>query len=818
MNARVKRPFFFLAALLAAAPAGFAGAVENGAAPATVRLENEYWRVEIEPGQGARASAMHSLAHGRDFVVRWQPVTRGHLEGTTEGGAFFGAMSGSYRSRQSVDPWRVASRSAREAVFEYDNVYPLLDGLREERTVRLEGADLVCSTRVVNGAGDRRIIYYRARDMIGTGLNRGLDSVYVVPWTAGGPHAWALGPGEGMHRPFISPAGRWFALADLPGDAGLAVRVAGTDAASFYFWASRSDPLHKTAEIFFPRRELAPGESWSFELRYTAFAPSAPADTLDTGLATLLDAGNISALLARDRDTVFRAGLPYASTMELPAAGARASLVPAHLLDPVLRGGPAGEPGRTLRRVHLSGTPGEAVPLVFGVHARERIEGGRVAFDDLSGARRRRLPAAAIESRYVSATGGLLVKSWSLARDIPFESIFTANNDVVDAARLTPFTLEPGGIAWLYNLLRIPADAAPGDYRGRVRVFLDGTVEEVAVHLAVRPFRLHRPPDKTYGTFFRYYLRDAAGGGAPERFMPAALSREAWLEALRGVADAGYRGLVLYPSDRDDLLWIMERCRELGMDGTFLLLYPQRLRDGDIADLEEHHLRILGWLVDEPAWYHQLETVLDRYRRSLGPGRPAPAFTPNVPLGLLLSDHLPEAVPIIALSGNFAYGLEATRRYRAEGRPVFWYRTGQAEPSVEQRLIRGVYLWKEPVNGVFDWGDDTTPYRGARAHHLAGFAGTEVLPRLGRENIRQALIDLAYLHTLEALAAGSRDRALGREAEGLLDRVRELFTDDWYLSAGPLENPQFLDELRQQVADMAEKLVRAGRAGNFSGR
>lgn len=772
---------------------------------AAMTMENEYWRLRVEPEYGARASALHSLAHDRDFNLLWRPVTEGRDEGSVTGGAFAGRMSGSYLSAQPQEAYEVVSAAKTEAVFRYENKHLLLEGLHEEKTIRLEGPTALCRLEVTNRGREERIIYYRIQDWLGTGTSHGPESVYIVPWTDGPPYAFSPEPGEIMHRPFISPAGRWFALADLNGDAGLKVSVAGTEAAAFFFWGSADDPRSRTAEIFFPRVVLAPGETWSAEVRYTLFKPSAPGDTIAGEPSRRLTAGEIRAALEGRRQVGIRSGLPYGSAMGLPAEGEKLQVAPVHLIDDALEGAPFPEKARTLRSVRLHGTPGEAVPLVLGLRARADISGGRVVFSDFAG-RRRRVPAAAVDSGYVAVGSGLLVKDWELARDIPMEVIGAINNEVSDARALTPFSLEAGAAAYVYSLVRIPERTAPGEYRGRVTFETGAGAQAVDVNLAVRPFRLLPAKHKTYGTFFRYFIRSGADSDSAG---PHALSREEYLQALRSVAETGYNGLVIYVADREDLLWALEKCRELGMTGGFVLTRGHHhLTAEDVGGLKERQ-NIMGWGIDEPIRYHQIPVGVNRYRNFMRAGLFTPAFTPNVPVGLIMADHLPEIVPIIAMSGNLAYGMEATRRYRDEGRQVYWYRTGQARATIEQRLFRGVYLWKEPVDGILDWGDDSIhPPLGV--HQTAGFAGTKVLPRLGRENIRQALIDLDYLHTLETLAAACPDPALKSRAEGMLGWIRGYFGDDWYLAMEPIQNPQFLDDLRGHVAEMAEALVRAG--------
>jgi hypothetical protein len=769
-------------------------------------MKNDYWQIKIEPRWGARASSLYSVKHGYDFVSMWEPVKEGRDAGTVSGGALTGMMSGSYKSSQPQEQYTVVRSSPAEASFTYDNRYMFLDGLREEKKISIEGPALIYSVKVTNTGSEDRVIYYRVQDWLGTGLNRGIDSVFVVPWTEGEPFAFYHLGGTGyFHRPFIKPSGRWFALADITGDKGLVVTVEKTDVAAIFFWGSGSDPLSRTAEIFFPRKKLSPGGSWEMELRYTLFSPSNP-ETLDSSFAHLLAAGNINRYLARSMEMGIRTGLPYDSVMEMPYRKGKVVVFPVHLADGALEGRTTPEYGRTLKSVHLYGTPGEVVPLVIGIRATEDISTGNVSCGNLDGRLRSQIPASSIESRYVAGKSLLLVKDWGLSQNVPFDEILAINNDIKDAERMTPFSIKTGEVAYIYNAVRIPVDAASGDYRGKYTVSIDGRIVEIDVNLTVRPFSLLQAKHKTYGTFFRYFIRSQDTD--KESAGKYAIGREEYLKALKCIADVGYNGLIVYVSKREDLLWVMERCRELGMLGGFVLVRSGNLTAEDITGLKKKH-NIMGWGIDEPVRYSQIPVGVKRYKSFIAKGLLTPSFTPNVPVGLLMADNLEKIVPIIAMSGNLAYGIDATRRYKNEGRQVYWYRTGQAAATVEQRVFRGIYLWKEPVDGILDWGDDSVAPTFTN-HQMAGFAGTDVLPRLGRENIRQALIDLNYLHTLETLTSRCKDAALKEEAEGLMNWIRDYFGDDWYLALEPIKNPQYIDDIRQDVADMIEKLVKAG--------
>ena len=777
-----------------------AGLQAAPAAAEPVVLANEHWRIAVEPRWGGRISSLRDRKTGYEFVSCWKaadPAPKAKTTNVVEmvGGAFRTMMSGSYRSVQPQEPYAVVGRTDRDLRMVYTNAHPLLNGLREERRIALDGNAVILAVRVTNDSAEKRHFYYRLQDYLGAGPARSVENVLAAPWREGSLHAQVLA-GQSVYQPFLNPAENWFVLADLVGDKALLATVSRAGVAGFFFWCSADDPSSRAAEVFFQHAQLDPGRSWEMELRYTRFAPSAPA-LPDAALAGRVSAASINRALQQSSERVIAAGLPYDAELALPVGGEPARLAPVHLIDPALERGRVPDYGKTLQRVHLRGTPGEAVPLIFGVTTERPLRGAKVTF-------RADLPGLKVESRYLADDTLLLVRSWELARNIPRETICTINNDVREAPELTPFSLDSGETAVLYNLFRIPADAPAGVHAGTCTVETDVGVQLVFdIQLTVRPFALTRARHKTYSGFFRYFIKSGAGGDSGAE---TAVTREQYLAALKTAADTGYNGLVIYVSARDDLVWVLEQCRALGMTGAYVLCRSGNLTREDIAELKQTY-NILGWGVDEPTRYSQIPSLLRKYKAITARGL-TPVFTPNVPLGLLAADALEGIVPVIAMSGNMAYGLAATRRYKDQGRQVFWYRTGQAAASVEQRVFRGIYLWKEPVDGMLDWGEDSVA-RGLSNQPLCGFAGAEVIPRLGRENIRQALIDLDYLHTLDLHIARCADPVLKARAERLTTWIKTTFEDDWYWAIAPIRNPQYLDDIRQEVGDMIEALVAA---------
>ena len=55
------------------------------------------------------------------------------------------------------------------------------------------------------------------------------------------------------------------------------------------------------------------------------------------------------------------------------------------------------------------------------------------------------------------------------------------------------------------------------------------------------------------------------------------------------------------------------------------------------------------------------------------------------------------------------------------------------------------------------------------------------------------------------------DPVLKARAERLTTWIKTTFEDDWYWAIAPIRNPQYLDDIRQEVGDMIEALVAAAK-------
>ena len=163
-----------------------------------------------------------------------------------------------------------------------------------------------------------------------------------------------------------------------------------------------------------------------------------------------------------------------------------------------------------------------------------------------------------------------------------------------------------------------------------------------------------------------------------------------------------------------------------------------------------------------------------------------------------MAEETPQTVPNFAHMGTSAYLVDLTRQYKSRGREAYWYGMPFGEPAAHKRLLHGICLWKEPVDGILDWGEDSM--RGLPGDSMTGFAGTTMIPTLTRENIRQAYHDLYYLHTLEqAVAAAGKEDPRTQHARDFLDGIRKQF-HYVYSAEGDRFTQGYMDMIRQEVA------------------
>lgn len=746
-----------------------------------LRLSNEFWDIAAEPGSGGRASGIVYKPRNKELVNFWKEVqARGGSRRL--GGAWGGHMSGSYNDEQGAEPYQVNNAGARLLESSWLNRYPDFDGLREDRTVVLDNRRIIMKINITNQSASPRTFMYRLQDFIGVG-GSGLNQFGVVPGAT--PGQFRLNAPEQRERVFLKPAAGGLALCDYEDDFGLLIACRGK-INGLYTWCAREGDS-ATIEFFMEQTILQPGESWSAEFTYQAFAPSAP-DDLPEAWRPLVKPGHVYAAASR---TLSSAGpLPYRAVCVPEVRPDRLRIFPVAASDNAAGKDFPASGGMSLQSMKLFGTPGERVDFVLALKA--GTGGVRSPWelkDFTSNGVEWRL-------RYLTEDGYYLVHDRKLTRKNQELAVF--GNSLEDADSWSNLELEPHETAWVKLSCRIPADAAPGLYESEIRV----AGKTVKLELRIFPFRLNRENAKTFGSFFRVFTV----AEKPQWNM----SREEFQDALR-FADANWNnGIFIYVRTKDDLLWSIGQLRLLGWRNAVICPISRLLPSREIDALEKQYgYRIMTWGVDEPSTYRALGIAADRLRQLLAAGYKRPVFTPSTFMGMLFSGLYPAYIPVFNTNGMMTVLMEKSREYAGAGRTHFWYScpTGMLSSGeqLKERLLHGVYLWKMPVNGIFDWGEDVAASGGA----YCGFAGKKLLSTIRRDNNYEGYKDYLYLKTLSETVKANPGAAAAAEARGFLDGLAAMLGDDYYNAATQVDHV-FLDSIREQAARLTAALLETG--------
>jgi hypothetical protein len=282
------------------------------------------------------------------------------------------------------------------------------------------------------------------------------------------------------------------------------------------------------------------------------------------------------------------------------------------------------------------------------------------------------------------------------------------------------------------------------------------------------------------------------------------ISRKAFRDVLEELTRRNWRNMVLYLENRENILYALDTLVELGWrDARFVLTRPVISHAELMERYGKYNFSFLPWGVDEPVDYFSVKKALEKYQLLSKLDYPFMNFSANTPLSLALLDILPKTEPTIAVTGNVMYFVDKTRELHKQGRRSFWY-AGYPDRGVQGRLLRGVYVWKEPVCGMMDWGED---FRGTRlSDNFHGFLDGRIIPTQRLENISQGLNDLLYLHTMEqALAKADPKSEAARNATAFINWLKKRFDTDYTGEAREIDQ-YFLDMLRHKAADLTVEL------------
>ena len=753
-------------------------------------LQNEFQRLRIEPDNGGRVSSWIFNGTEENLVNTWRHVRkqgkRKPVKPQYSGGILGGHMCGAYEDEQLEAVYTIARQTPDELIMHWKNPFPLFSGLEETRSIALHDRSVRVKLRVENKAKESRVIYYRMQDFLGNGASpEGERTVWLHPGN-GKVETTLSAPGRTL--PVLQLPESWYAWANLSKDYGCRVTVSGAPLRNLLFWTGNN--VSQTGELFWIPKKLQPGDIWETRIEYTLFSPSREKGAL----------GNAS----------IRAGLEETrSETEFLHASGNCSFVPAvgkTVVTPVescgkAPAGPIRERFRTLGEMRLFGTPGETVPGAFSLTALENTGKGTLAFESFRSPDGKILKME-VDPYFITRDGlDYMVRNWEFANGLPAETA-NAKSRIRDAEKLTAFHLKKEESAHFRIYFKLPDDASPGIYFSRC-VFRteNGERNSFAIRMKVYPFALELPDDKGYGAFSTFSLI-----GDKHHVAEFGCSKENFRKAMQELTERNWRNLVLYLSNPDNILWALDQFAELGWrNARFVLTRPHV----PYAELQKrygkYNYTFLAWGVDEPTDYHSIGKCYEKYRLfERKYDYPCINFSANTPLSLALIDSLPKMHPTIAVTGNVMYFVEKTRELARQGRKVFWY-AGTPGRNPQDRLLRGIYVWKEPTAGMMDWGEMANAKSVAHAFH-AFFADGVLRPSQRLENVTQGLTDLLYLNTLEqTLKRASSSAPEAKEAAAFLNWIRTRFGIDYTADARGM-NHAFLDMIRLQAAEYTEKL------------
>ena len=762
---------------------------------APIVLENAEMKLTVEPECGARISSWELKKHNDNLVKSWHQVKKmGKRKPAPKpqfsGGVLGGHMCGAYLDEQLEADYKIEKQSASGLTMKWKNPYTLFSGLEETRTVELDGKTVKVRFKVENTAKENRVIYYRIQDFIGVGQQFGEQTVSVYP-SDEGITAAVFQPGT--TKPLLSLKEPWYAQENLTDNYGIKVTASGAPLRNIMFFVGSIGG--RTCEFFWAPADLKPGETWQAELTYRVFEPKAEPGVLsETSVREALTRTLTGKMIASASGCKFAPAYGAAAVTPLSAGG-------------VIPQGKLLERFKTLAELPLSGAKGETVLGAFALTVHEATKNGTVSFGKFKQADGTEL-AFTPDPYYITRDGtDYMTRNWKYASGYPEEAANTLSK-IPALKAITPYTLTPDETAYFRVYFKIPADAKAGEYTGDCTLtYGKGEKTAFKIRLTVWDFRLELPKDKGYGAFSTFSL-------AGDKHYVAAkhgISRKNFRKIVDEMTERNWRNLVLYLANPENILWALDQLADAGWrDARIVLIRPTVPYKELMERYGKYNFTFLPWGVDEPVDYNSVRSAERKYQYLLKKfDYPNMNFSANTPLSLAIIDSLPKTHPTIAVTGNVMYFVEKTRDLAKQKRQVFWY-AGTPKQDVAGRLLRGIYVWKEPTGGMMDWGEMANTSKLRHGFH-AFLADGELRPSQKLENMTQGLTDLMYLNTLEqTIRRADANLPEVKEAQAFLDWIRQRFQYDYTGEAAEIDYG-FLDMIRTRAAILTQNILKKGK-------
>lgn len=435
-------------------------------------------------------------------------------------------------------------------------------------------------------------------------------------------------------------------------------------------------------------------------------------------------------------------------------------------------------------------TPGEYEPLAVALRALRPLQTVALTVGDLLGPNGSRIPASAWDIRTVRCWRQRKGSSWSTEYQVMPELLEPA----------APFDLAPDTTKEFWLTVHVPADAAPGEYRGPVTVqTAEGKQWQTTLSLQVLPFTLAEP-ERVVGM----YWRDT--GPEPEVLdkqiadMVAHGVRAVTISRPPNITAVGGKLMV----DTTALRAFLRHLRDLGIRGPipYFADFRNEIKHAvPQMDPDEAYVQIIAALEQvssDPTALKLLHYPVDEIGNDDSRGK--------------LANHLcslvakvPGATSYITVNnyasgekwgdtfdiwcGNVDYTPEQERQLLARGKRYMRYGSSYVNDCRKSRNNCGLGFYKRPAEAMFFWhyqypvGDPFNDLDGDSRDWCAAYPGPDgtPIPTMDWESHREGIDDMRYVATLKQLIAqaekgGPAQQAAGARARAELDAV--LNTDE----------------------------------------
>ncbi|HJN18614.1 MAG TPA: sugar-binding protein, partial [Armatimonadota bacterium] len=454
-------------------------------------------------------------------------------------------------------------------------------------------------------------------------------------------------------------------------------------------------------------------------------------------------------------------------------------------------------PEEVVSELSVAACRGEFEPRTFSLYPLQDVRSLQVEVNDLRGPGKATIPKESLDLRKVA---------WQSVWENP--KAFEAREHLLRKA--DGASLAKGRSVRFWLTVKVPSDARPGNYRGKVTLISDGAVTRIPLTVRVLPFELSPPDDMGY---FMYYpgANDQWFSNAPFFEKTVADMREHgmstftiynWATVTDPDTDQTRLDLDEREADNYGVTYaqMMEMLQEagLGVDAPLLDVFSMYYPPEIIVELDEI-VRERGWpevlfyICDEIEYPERIERarkILDAIKEL------APDIKTTTALGPKGAAALGEMYDVwIGCSKP-----EMVSHCLSLGQQPWTYSCRAVhEVSVAyERYFFGRYAWKLGLKGVGLWSyaeDDSFYDRFGRQHGYANdfvftpewkhryghviFEDDEIIPTVTWEGVREGIDDYRYMLTLRKLAENAVDgdsasgRAAGRAGLDLLDDITD---------------------------------------------